>query len=84
MVDRKRRHDSANDNDCIARSCLPDCLAPRIPEEASSVCAIPLGGNYIRKRWAKPLPIGFSVFFAIVIAFGAMVAFVYSGKSLRY
>ena len=42
------------------------------------------GENYIRKSWAKPLLVGFSIFFAIIIALGAMVAFVYSGKSMRY
>ena len=43
-----------------------------------------VGENYIRKGWAKPLLVGFSILFAIIIAFGAMVAFLYSGKSGRY
>ena len=38
------------------------------------------GENYIRKGWAKPLLVGFSIFFVIIVAFGAMVAFVYSGE----
>ena len=42
------------------------------------------GENYIRKGWAKPLLVGFSIFFATIIAFGAMVVFVYSGSSGRY
>lgn len=41
------------------------------------------GENYIRKGWAKPLLVGFSIFFAIIIALGAMVAFVNSGSG-RY
>ena len=42
------------------------------------------GQNYVRKAWAKPLLVGFSIFLAIIIALGAMVAFVFSKSSMRF